>query len=330
MPNRAGVRVMDDRTGSAAKAPLSPAPRVLFIGGLGRSGTTLLERLLGQIEGVQTLGETVHLWVRGILRDETCGCGRAFHECPFWTQVGLAAFGGWSTVDVDEVIAMRGHVDRLRKVPGVLAHPGAEVNRYAGMFRSIYEGVQQAAPTPLIVDSSKHPSMAYCLRTQSDLDIRMVHVVRDPRAVAYSWAKTVERPEAGVEEKFMNRYTPARAAMLWTGENAAMTSLTRLGTPVLRLHYEDLVADPVTALRRVLDFAGMPADVHIPIDGHRATLRPNHTVSGNPLRFRNGELVIRRDDDWVTQLGARDRAVVSAMTAPLRLAYKIGNARHAR
>jgi hypothetical protein len=327
MPSRAGVRPVTDRT---SPPPMTSSPRVLFIGGLGRSGTTLLERLLGQIDGVQTLGETVHLWVRGITRDETCGCGLPFHECPFWTEVGQIAFGGWSQVDVADVMAMRSHVDRMRRVPRVVARPGAEVHRYAGMFRSIYQAAHQASGASLIVDSSKHPSMAYCLRTQKDLDLRVVHVVRDPRAVAYSWAKTVERPEAGVEEQFMNRYTPARAAALWTGENAAMSGLARLGVPLIRLNYEDLVADPHAALRRLLDFADMPPDIHIPIDGHRATLRSNHTVSGNPLRFATGELEIRRDDEWLTKLGRRDRAVVSAMTAPLRLAYRGRNSRDAR
>ena len=44
--------------------------------------------------------------------------------------------------------------------------------------------------TEIVVDSSKHPSLAFCLRT-SDVDLRVVHVVRDIRGVAYSWSKTI-------------------------------------------------------------------------------------------------------------------------------------------
>jgi len=320
MPSRAGARTVDDRTSPPS---MTAQPRVLFIGGLGRSGSTLLERLLGQVDGVQTLGEIVHLWVRGISRNETCGCGVPFLTCPFWEQVGQLAFGGWAQVDVADVVAMREHVDRLRHVPAVLTRPGAEVDRYVGMFRAIYDAVHQVSGARVIVDSSKHPSLAYCLRTDKSLDLRAVHIVRDPRAVAYSWAKTVERPEAGDEEQFMNRYTPSRAAALWTGENVAMSALSKLGVPVIRLHYEALVADPTRQLRRVLDFAGLPADAGLPVVDHRATLRPNHTVSGNPLRFHNGPLDIRRDDAWLTHLRPRDRRVVSAMTAGLRGLYKV-------
>ena len=47
--------------------PKAGAPRVLFIAGTGRSGSTLLERLLGQIPEVAPLGEVVHLWERGVI-----------------------------------------------------------------------------------------------------------------------------------------------------------------------------------------------------------------------------------------------------------------------
>ena len=62
--------------------------RVLYLGGFGRSGTTLVERLLGELPGVCALGEVVHLWQRDIRDDERCGCGVRFSACPFWQSVG--------------------------------------------------------------------------------------------------------------------------------------------------------------------------------------------------------------------------------------------------
>ena len=62
--------------------------RVLYLGGLGRSGTTLVERLLGELPNVCALGEVVHLWQRDIVDDERCGCGESFSRCAFWTAVG--------------------------------------------------------------------------------------------------------------------------------------------------------------------------------------------------------------------------------------------------
>ncbi|MCZ3387336.1 MAG: sulfotransferase, partial [Actinomycetia bacterium] len=72
---------------------------IVYIGGQGRSGTTLLERALGELPGVVSLGETVHLWDRGLRDDELCGCTEPFGSCPFWRSVGDEAFGGWDRID---------------------------------------------------------------------------------------------------------------------------------------------------------------------------------------------------------------------------------------
>src|SRR5713101_2080953 len=50
-------------------------PRILYLGGLGRSGSTLIERLLGELPGVCAVGEVVHMWRRGVVEGERCGCG---------------------------------------------------------------------------------------------------------------------------------------------------------------------------------------------------------------------------------------------------------------
>src|SRR5215471_1503195 len=71
--------------------------RVVYLGGLGRSGSTLVERLLGELPGVCAVGEVVHLWERGVVEGERCGCGLAFADCGFWAKVGQAAFGGWDS-----------------------------------------------------------------------------------------------------------------------------------------------------------------------------------------------------------------------------------------
>ena len=60
-------------------------------------GPRLLERALGELPGVLSIGETVHLWDRGLRDNELCGCGQPFSSCPFWRSVGDVAFGGWDT-----------------------------------------------------------------------------------------------------------------------------------------------------------------------------------------------------------------------------------------
>ncbi len=98
-----------------ADASLAPA-RVVFIGGSGRSGSTLIERLLGELPSVCNVGEVVHLWERGLQRGETCGCGTPLPDCPFWIRVGDVAFGGWDQFDVAQFLQTKKSVDRNRHI----------------------------------------------------------------------------------------------------------------------------------------------------------------------------------------------------------------------
>ena len=92
---------------------------VLYLAGLGRSGTTLIERTLAETPGVTGLGEVMHLWERGLGRNELCGCGVPFASCPFWREVGARAFGGWERVDAERMTWLKGQVDRASRVPAI-------------------------------------------------------------------------------------------------------------------------------------------------------------------------------------------------------------------
>jgi hypothetical protein len=301
---------------------------VLYLGGLGRSGTTVLERVLGELPGVCSVGELVHLWQRGVLDDETCGCGTPFSRCPFWAEVGERAFGGWSPALAVRMEVLRGRVDRTRFIPRVISprlldRRRAELQEYVSTFLRLYRAISEASGGGVVIDSSKHSSLAFCLRTDPDIDLRVVHVVRDPRGVAYSWSKEVRRPESTSGEALMTRYSPARSALLWAGHNLFLGLLGRLGTRTLLLRYEDFVTDPRRGLEELSAFAGLPA-LSGPLsflDGATATLSASHTVAGNPMRFRTGPISLRRDDAWRTELPRRSRLLVSALTAPLLRRY---------
>jgi hypothetical protein len=300
--------------------------RVLFLGGLGRSGTTLLERILGELPGVHALGELVHLWQRDVLDDERCGCGERFSDCDFWQRVGAEAYGGWRPELARRVLALRSTVERTRYVPALAAPRlraarGRLVREYAEVYRRIYAAAARVSGADVVVDSSKHAALAFCLRWCPDLDLRVVHVVRDSRGVAYSWTKHRGRPEADGSE--MTRYPPARSALLWNAHNAAFGLLERLGVPVLRIRYEEFVADPVAGTQALCDFAGVaPPDGALRFLGpSSAFLSTGHSAAGNPMRFTTGRIELRRDDAWRSALPATQRHLVSALTAPLLGAY---------
>ncbi|MBP2707215.1 sulfotransferase [Microbispora sp. RL4-1S] len=287
----------------------------MFVGGLGRSGSTLLERLLGELPGVTPLGEVVHLWARGVGADEPCGCGQRFSQCPFWGKVGARAFGDWRRSRA-AVERLRNRVDRTRRVPALavgFVGREAELSEYVLAYSRVYAAAAEVADARAIVDSSKHASLAYCLT--AIMDLRVVHVVRDPRAVAASWRSVVRRPEDG---RPMTRWTPARTAVHWLAQNLAFEALRRKGVEVVRVRYEDLLDDPARTVRDLAARLGLDAGDLGFLGDREARLGVAHTVSGNPMRFAVGRIALRRRP---APLPPYQRWLVTALTLPLFLAY---------
>lgn len=308
--------------------PSGDAIRVLYIGGCGRSGSTLLDRMLGQVDGLWSVGEIVHIWRRGLLGSHLCGCGRPFRGCPFWTGVGIAAFGGWDRIDVEEMLRLQRAVDRNRYIPFMLLPwlwPGYRhrLRRYAGYLARLYRGIAEVSGARTIVDSTKHASYAYLLRRVPGVRLRVVHLARDARGVAYSWTKEIRKPEVTEGVEYMPRYHPTRMAFRWLAYNALFHLLRWTGTPTMFLRYETLVTQPRHELERILSFEGMDhgREALAFIRNGEVELGPTHTVAGNPMRFAQGSLTPRVDQQWREQMDRRLQRIVGALTWPLMRAY---------
>lgn len=311
---------------AGVSAPSSERPTVVYLGGSGRSGSTLLERLLAAVPGVAALGEVVHLPARGLVERESCACGEPLDRCPFWEPVGRRAFGGWDEVDGPGWQRLQGRVDRNRHLPRLAVPLGAGFRRdladHVGRLDRLYLAAAAESGASVLVDSSKHASTAFALRHLRRVDVRYVHLVRDSRGVAYSWTKEVARPETGSGAP-MPRHSPASSAAWWDAFNVALTGLRAVGSPVLRVRYEDVLVDPKRWLRAILGPTGVllgPGwDSFLGPEG--AELGPTHSVAGNPMRFVRGTVPLRHDDAWQDRLPPPDRRLVTALTGPLLATY---------
>lgn len=303
-------------------------PRVLYIAATGRSGSTLVERILGEVPGLCAVGEVVHLWQRGLLRNERCGCGEPFHSCPFWTQVGQEAFGGWEAVDPIRMTLLKHGVDRHRFLPLMLrpsSFPAYQerLERFSEALSALYRAIAKVSGGSIIVDSSKSSSYLFLLRRLGGIDLRMLHLVRDSRGVAYSTTKQVRRPEVRDREAFMPTYHPARAAADWLLYNTLFELAGVSGIPSMRLRYERVIRDPRRYIAHVLRFAGIDDATRLLdfLGTDSVRLGPIHSVSGNPMRFSSGLLPIRLDDEWRHRLAPGHRLTVSLVTWPLLRRY---------
>jgi hypothetical protein len=281
--------------------------------------------VLAGVEGCVAVGELRYLWQRGMVEDRLCGCGEAFTKCPFWRDVMRLATTETGPIDPQRMMALQDRATRVRHLPGTFltgARGHARLAEYPATLGAVLRAITQVANAHTVVDSSKLPPYGSVLRQVPDVDLRVIHLVRDPRATAYSWGQTKSQPDRGTPG-VMQQQGAGRSALLWEAWNAYAALLGRsMGERYLRLRYEDLMADPATMLREVLATIGS-RDAPLPlVDGtRRAKLVPSHTVAGNPDRFHAGEVELSSDDRWKSGLSRRDRLAVTAVAAPLMLRY---------
>jgi Sulfotransferase family len=294
--------------------PSTGAPAVVFIAGSGRSGSTLLERALGEMPGFVNVGELIDLFRREASRAERCGCGRPFADCTFWAGVGERAFGGWADPRLADVHPLQRRVAQQRYLPRLLVMPlagrrfRADVARYGACYASVYRAIAAEAGTACVVDASKWPVQALALY-RGGIDVRVIHLVRDVRGVAHSLTKRAKRP-------------PATAAR-WVSYQGQAGLLRRCGLPFARVRYEDFVRQPRGTVETALTELGLsyrPADLDHLGEGS-VTLSPSHGIHGNPSRSSSGEITLRTDEAWRERMSRPNRIIVTAIGLPVLLRY---------
>jgi Sulfotransferase family len=310
---------------------MPPSPiRVLFIAGAGRTGSTLLDTTLGQVDGLTSVGELRYIWQRGFVEDRLCGCGEAFSTCPFWREVTADALGSPPTVDPRRMAELLRERTRMRRLPSFLARRSARRGAEGDLERStsaLYRAIRDRG-TDVIVDSSKLPTYGRFVEGLAGIDLAVVHLVRDPRATAFSWTRARQLPDR--PGGLMQRQRPAKSAALWTVWNLVTERMWAGGDRYLRLRYEDFVRSPRSASESILHLIGA-ADRKLPFrDDRTVELLPTHTVAGNPSRFHHGAVEIRADEEWRTALRSSARRVVETITSPALRRYGYGRTTRSR
>jgi hypothetical protein len=305
---------------------MTPSTRVAYIAGAGRSGSTLLAMLLGALPGCVSIGELRHMWRRGIQLNQRCGCGEPFWDCPFWSDVGDRSFGGWDNAPHQRMLDLQRRVDRFRQLPKLAAMPVAAgvrrtVDEYAVNAGRVYRAVEQVAQASTVIDSSKSATFAVILHRVPGIDPVVLHLIRDSRAVAYSWSRRRPMPEVVEGEAYMATYGPARAAIDWARSNVAIEAAHMAGIASTRLRYEALARAAPQELARVRSALGLTAAQAAVLAAPVVDVGVQHTVAGNPARFSGDHVRLRPDEEWKSAMTSHDRRMVAGLTWPLLTAY---------
>ncbi len=276
-------------TTMAAPAVAATRPKVVYVMGSGRSGSTILGVALGNCDGVCYAGELDN-W---LVRSGTPVLG------------GLERTRFWSTVRDDvpgasELFGNRAQRDLERSFAPFRIHRWRARRRlregYRRVTEDLYRAIARTAGVTHVVDTSHFPLRARELQALAGIDLHLIFLVRDPRSVVDSFNLYLNR----------NDVAERRLRVLSTNANLWLTHLLSvlvfLRHPRERrmlLRHEEFLADPEGMLRQILDrvecAAALPdltsLSTGLPLNGNRLLSSDVVSLKSQRVALRGGSRV---------------------------------------
>lgn len=293
-------------------------PRILYIAGYSRSGSTLLDIVLGNACGTASVGEIAFIgsdWSDDKLR---CSCGEPYRSCPVWRGLFTSA------AEALEAHAILRRVEESAALASIeRGNLSAELgSAYRDIARRIFSHARARLGAEMIVDSSKSARATVgrflALSRYADLDVSVVHFVRSGLATADSYAA---HGSNWVQEGRVAHYplVVPRAVIGWRMAHERIIHLLKWVDPekLMRMRYEDLVLDPVGVITAIGAFAAI--DVAPAVDKlKRGEPHPvGHLVGGNRMRTQKAIVIKPRDNAESTNLNLLERSIYSLVAASL-------------
>jgi len=319
-------------------------PKLAYLLAASHSGSTLLAMLLGAQPGACTAGE-LKATSLGEAASYRCSCRERILDCCFWQQVGGAvATRGFPAFDITRagtnIFEIESPYIRRLLAPLYRGRTLETMRDLALSFSqkwkahltdcnrrnlALIESLLDANQASVLIDSSKTALRLKYLLAIPDLDLRVIRVIRDGRAVALTY--TDDWNFADSQDPAMRgggtgtRRPPfgsmRAAADTWKRSNESCDALIhRLpATQWTEVRYEDLCSDPEGTLKRLGSFLDLdPTQVRLDF---RAVTQ--HVI-GNGMRMDSSSK-IRLDERWKSNLSKDDLRVFDAVVGNLNRHY---------
>ena len=286
-------------------------PKLAFIMAASHSGSTLLSMLLGSHPDATTMGDTGGTKARKN-PDYLCSCGQYAQECLFWKRVtDEMAIRGFDLDVGDFATHFRCPNSRLlsrvlrAEYRGSLLEAVRDVilklsptwrrsfREIAARNSALIETVIEITGTKILVDSAKQPQRLKFLLRSPDLEIKVIHLIRDGRGVSHTYVND-------------NKWSIEKSATEWRRSILSEERLLAGLAPEMwmAVRYEDICADPRGELEKLSTFLGLDP-LRVNLDFRSAGLH----VFGNGMRL-SAETRIVLDDRWRTDFNDEEIAVI--------------------
>jgi hypothetical protein len=289
---------------------------VVYIMGDGRSGSTATSVVLGNHPCISSNGE-LHRFVQ--FRGHPKWDNEKAEDHRFWKEVRERYEKDGASTDYEHLEDVQGEIENYHNFSRVFfgrVQAGVYSEYYAHLV-GLFKAIRAVSGRDIIVDETKRPGRGYALLQCQETDVRVIHLVRDPRGVVWSQIKRA------VEQK---QKSPLTAAVHYSIKNL-MSLLVQLRAPrgtVMRVRYEDLAREPSGELARIGQFLDLSMDPVVAKIEAGEPLQVPFLLDGNRIRCQT-EITLRFDDSWRRNQRFMDRLVATLFTLPFFLLFGYWN-----
>jgi Sulfotransferase domain len=309
-----------------------PKINLIYIASIGRSGSTLLESMLGAHSRIATCGE-MHIFPHELKEGgvKPCCCGQSVLECPFWLKVRQVVDPLQQPQpqihyfrerhNAGKTLRLKRLGEFAQKAPAQSVLDAIQVygqNNY-DVFQAFLSVMQTELGTDLdwIVDASKDPYRLLWLVQSNLFNIKVLHIVKDPRAFVYSVTQSLLKDEKAPPQKIL--YDTFRQSFKWSIENHLIAQVTQnhlAPTDYLLVNYEQFASEPRETFRKVCEMIGCQFE-ETAVDNFREGNL--HTIAGNSMRYEKRGIAL--DEKWKKFLPDLNRNLVEMLTQIDRSRY---------
>lgn len=251
--------------------------RVIYVAGCGHSGSTAFEKALCVSRDCIGMGEVYQLVKRGEgfgdLSKYPCSCSQTIATCKLWEKA----------------------------IPVMFSKPAGSLERYLAAYDELYK---QYGESKFIVDSSKvlEPIDIF---SKSEVDVVVIHLVRDVRAWIRAMKKGLKRTQVvkntGIRasvKRFLRSSTIYLAHEWYFTNLKVEASISKHGFRAILVGYEPFCFETKRTINEVHDFVGISDNC----ENLDLTFAVTHNVLGNRMRLnKNKSKSISYDFNWLAE-----------------------------
>ncbi|MFT5527558.1 MAG: hypothetical protein ACI9G1_002122 [Pirellulaceae bacterium] len=282
---------------------------VLYVMGTGRSGSTIFNIAMDNHPQIGGFGELNQLASHGWREGWLDSSGESIESVKIWSDV-RKLWERRSKVELEQYIQLQDRYERFRRLRRLARrHSDPKFLAYSEASYQLFRAIRDVSGNDVVLDASKNPFRGYALSLVDGLDVRFIHLIRDPRGVCWSQRKQFSKDISKGLTKEFHGIPVKKTALLWTITNLQSSWVRRQVQYSLGMRYEVFATNPTKALDEVgqlLECDMSPLQSKILMGSE---LEVGNVVAGNRVRMSKS-ISLRLDEDWKMKLTKSEERLI--------------------